>query len=88
MYPSWRPRSPSPTAIGVDVVQRGQRVGHVVPDGPPGRLVERRLRLGRAAQDVALDEFHHVEGALVDRLVGAEADRDRDRDPAGPERAA
>ena len=75
------PEVPEPDRVGVDVVQRGQRVGHVVADAAPGRLVEGRLRLGRAAQDVALDELHDVEGALVDRLVGAEADRDGDRDP-------
>ena len=75
------PEVTEPDRVGVDVVQRGQRVGHLVAHGPPGRLVERGLRLGRAAQDVALDELHDVEGALVDRLVGAEADGDRDRDP-------
>ena len=77
---------PEPHRVGVDVVQRGQRVGHVVPDRTPGGDVERRLRLGRAAQDVALDELHHVEGALVDRLVGAEAHGDGDRDAGGAER--
>ena len=75
-----------PDRVGVDGVQRGQRVGHVVADGAPRRLVERRLGLGRAAQDVALDELHHVEGPLVDRLVGAQPDGDRDRDARRPER--
>ena len=39
-------RRPEPHLVGVDVVQRGERVGHVVADGPPGRLAEGRLRLG------------------------------------------
>ena len=75
-----------PDRVGVDGMQRGQRVGHVGPDGAPGRLVERGFGLGRAAQDVALDELHHVEGPLVDRLVGAEPDGDRNGDPRRPER--
>ena len=70
--------------VGVDGVQRGQRVGHVVADGAPRRLVERRLGLGRVAQDVALDELHDVEGPLVDRLVGAQADGRGTGMPAGP----
>ena len=77
------PEVAEPDRLGVDVVQRGQRVGHVVPDGTPRRHIERGLRLGRAAQDVALHELHHVEGALVDRLVGAQADGAGNRDPDG-----
>ena len=68
------PQVAQPDRVGVDVVQRGERVGHVVAHGAPGRLVERLLGLRRAAQDVPLDELHDVEGPLVDRLVGAQPD--------------
>ena len=57
----------------------------MAPDAAPGRLVEGRFGLGGAAQDVTLHEFHHVEGPIIDRLVGAEADRDRNGDPCRTE---
>ena len=75
-----------PHRVGVDGMQRGERVGHVVAHGAPGRLVEGLLGLGRAAQDVPLDELHDIEGALVDRLVGAQPDGPRHRDADRAER--
>ena len=72
--------------IGVDVVQRGQRVGHVARDAAPGCLVECGFGLGCTAQDVTLHELHHVEGPVVDPLVGAEPDSDRNGDARRPER--
>jgi len=80
------PQVAQPDRARLDVVQRGQRVCHVVADAAPRGLVECGLRLGRAAQDVALDELHHVERALVHRLVGAQADGDRHRDAGRAER--
>ena len=45
------PQVPQPHRVGIDVVQRGQRVGHVVAHGPAGRLVEGRSRpRGRRAR--------------------------------------
>jgi hypothetical protein len=52
-------------------VQRRQRVGQVVADPGAGRHGEGRLDLFGTAQDVTVDELHHVEGRLVDRLIGA-----------------
>ena len=86
MYPSCRPRSPSPTASGSTSCSAASVSAMWSPDDAPGRLVEGRLGLGRAAQDVALDELHDVEGPLVDRLVGAEADGHRDGDAGRAER--
>ena len=56
------------------------------PTAPPRRLVERLLGLGGVADDVALDELHDEERALVDGLVGAQADGLGHRDARGPER--
>ena len=75
------PQVPQPDRVRIDGVQRRQGVRHVVPDRPAGRLVEGRLRLGRVAQDVAVDELHDVERALVHGLVGAEPDGLRHGDP-------
>ena len=86
MYPSCRPRSPSPTASGSTACSAASVSAMWSPTAPPGRLVEGRLGLGRAAQDVPVDELHHVEGPLVDRLVGAQPDGDRDGDAGRAER--
>ena len=68
-------------------MQRGQGLGHVVAHGAAGGLVEGLLGLGGGAQDVALDELHDEERALVDGLVGAQADGHRHRDAGRAERA-
>jgi hypothetical protein len=44
------------------------------------------LGVGGLDQDVPVDEAHHVEGRAVDRLVGAQAERRRDRHASGAER--
>ena len=75
MYPSCRPRSPSPTASGSTACSAARVSAMWSPTAPPGRLVEGLLGLRRAAQDVAVDELHDEEGPLVDGLVGAQPDR-------------
>ena len=68
-----------PDLVGIDLVDRDQRVDDALADRPPLVLVELLGVLG-GAQDRPLDEPHHVEGRAVHRFVLAEADDGRHRD--------
>ena len=58
--------------VVVDRVDRDEHVDQLL--GAAARLVVRERRdVGAGAQDVAVDELHHVEGRVVDRDVVAEA---------------
>ncbi len=55
-----------PRSVDIDVVQARQRRGEVLADGGARGFVEVDLGLLAVTQDVAVDEFHHVEGRGVD----------------------
>ena len=71
-----------PDVIGNLGVDLDERVDDALADRSPAGLVE-TLGILTQPEDRALDELHHVEGRIVDRLVGAVAgdrgDGDRSR---------
>jgi len=67
-----------PDRLVVDRVDRDENVDQLFGLSPRVFGGERR-ELGRRAQDRAVDLLHHVEGRVVDRLVGAERERARNR---------
>ena len=68
--------------LGMDL---DQRVDDPLADRPALALVE-LVGVSPESQDRARDEIHHVEGRLIDRLVGAVAGDRRDRDRCRRER--
>ncbi len=64
-----------PDRVDIDGVEAGEGVDERPAGLGPGPLVEGRGR-PLVADDVAVDEGHHVKGRTVDRRVGAQAQGD------------
>ena len=75
-----------PHRVDVDRVDVGQHVDQRLARGPPLQRPERGASRLDVAHDRALDEAHHVERLVVDRLVVAVADRGGHRHGRRPER--
>ena len=66
--------------LQIDRVDGRHRVDQRLARMPASGGGEDRFGADPVAQHVAVDEAHHVERGVVDRLVGAVAERRRDRD--------
>ena len=68
-----------PAGIEIDRMDRSERVDERL-GGPTARHRSQRVFCGGSiAQDVPVDEAHHVERRIVDRLIGAQPERRRYR---------
>ena len=66
------PEVTQPDCVDVDGVDLDEHVDEVLPDRPPLAFVEHRVRRRGRAQDLAVDEVHHVEARAVHGFVTAE----------------
>ena len=80
------PEVAEPHGVGIDRVQRGQRLHQHRPDGATPGLRLREARGQPLAHHDALDVLHHVEGRAVHLRLLAQGQRARHRQAGVPER--